>query len=279
MIESQFVQLFGENRVVWGLVGGLVIAGMNLVGALPILVWRNPSQKGLDTSLGFAGGVMVAAAFTSLLIPAIEQYGNLLTTSIGFVLGVGFLAVSGYWVPYVQRLITGKTGEAALMAESGVSSPHEIDYSSGRLAGVVVFIIAITLHNMPEGLAVGVGFGSGNLSDTIPLMIAIGTQNIPEGFAVAVAARNAGLGSLWYACVTGLRAGAVEIPIAVFGAAAVTVAEPLLPYAMGFAAGRMLYVIVNDIVPQTHDHGHDRTVTLGTMVGLLLMLSLDIALA
>ena len=201
MIESQFVQLFGENRVVWG-----------LVGALLILVWRNPSQKGLDTSLGFAGGVMVAAAFTSLLIPAIEQYGNLLTTSIGFVLGVGFLAVSGYWVPYVKRLITGKTGEAALMAESGVSSPHEIDYSSGRLAGVVVFIIAITLHNMPEGLAVGVGFGSGNLSDTIPLMIAIGTQNIPEGFAVAVAARNAGLGSLWYACVTGLRPGPSRFP-------------------------------------------------------------------
>jgi len=279
MIESQFVQWFGENRIVWGLVGGVVIAGMNLVGALAILVWRNPSQRGLDTSLGFAGGVMIAAAFTSLLIPAIEQYGNLLTTSVGFALGVGFLAVSERWVPYVHRFITGKTGVEAMMAESGASHRHGIDYSSGRLAGVIVFIIAITLHNMPEGLAVGVGFGSGNLGDAIPLMLAIGTQNIPEGFAVAVAARNAGLGSLWYAGVTGLRAGVVEIPIAVFGAAAVTVAEPLLPYAMGFAAGGMLFVIVNDIVPQTHGNGHDRTVTLGTMVGLLLMLSLDIALA
>ena len=279
MIESQFVQWFGENRIVWGLVGGVVIAGMNLVGALTILVWRNPSQRGLDTSLGFAGGVMIAAAFTSLLIPAIEQYGNLLTTSVGFALGVGFLAVSERWVPYVHRFITGETGVEAMMAESGASHHHEIDYSSGRLAGVIVFIIAITLHNMPEGLAVGVGFGSGNLDDAIPLMLAIGTQNIPEGFAVAVAARNAGLGSLWYAGVTGLRAGVVEIPIAVFGAAAVTVAEPLLPYAMGFAAGGMLFVIVNDIVPQTHGNGHDRAATLGTMAGLLLMLSLDIALA
>jgi zinc transporter ZupT len=105
---------------------------------------------------------------------------------------------------------------------------------------------------MPEGLAVGVGFGSVNLSNAIPLMLAIGIQNIPEGLAVSVAALNAGLGGLFYAAVTGIRAGLVEIPLALFGAWAVHLAEPLLPYAMGFAAGAMIYVISDEIIPETH---------------------------
>jgi ZIP family zinc transporter len=146
------------------------------------------------------------------------------------------------------------------------------------MSGVLLFIVAITLHNMPEGLAVGVGFGGGSLNDALALMFAIGIQNIPEGLAVAVAARNAGMGSLWYAAFTGIRAGVVEIPLALFGAWAVHVAAPLLPYAMGFAAGAMLFVILDEIVPETHTRGNERVATLGTMVGVLVMLILDMAL-
>jgi zinc transporter, ZIP family len=132
---------------------------------------------------------------------------------------------------------------------------------------------------MPEGLAVGVGFGSVNLSNAIPLMLAIGIQNIPEGLAVSVAALNAGLGGLFYAAVTGIRAGLVEIPLALFGAWAVHLAKPLLPYAMGFAAGAMIYVISDEIIPETHTKGHERTATLGTIFGVIVMLYLDVSLA
>ena len=248
-----------------GLVGGFVISFLNLVGALLILVWRNPNERQLDGALGFAAGVMLSASFTSLILPGIEA-GGLLPVVIGLALGVFVLDRADAWVPHVHVLVTGRRREDA--AAGG----------SGRLASVILFIVAITLHNMPEGLAVGVGFGGGDLSNAISLMLAIGIQNIPEGFAVSVAARNAGLGNLSYAAITGIRAGAVEIPIALFGAWAVGLAAPLLPYAMGFAAGGMLYVISDEIIPETHTRGNERIATLGTMVGLVLMLVLDVAL-
>ncbi|MFB6094876.1 MAG: ZIP family metal transporter, partial [Halodesulfurarchaeum sp.] len=128
------------------------------------------------------------------------------------------------------------------------------------------------------GLAVGVGFGSGNLEQAIPLMLAIGIQNVPEGLAVSVAAINAGLDRRLYAAFAGLRAGTVEIPVAVIGAVAVQSMAVLLPYAMGFAAGAMLFVISDEIVPETHTRGHERVATLGTIVGTVVMLYLDISL-
>jgi len=137
---------------------------------------------------------------------------------------------------------------------------------------------------MPEGLAVGVGFGAAagdpaRLGAALSLMIAIGLQNIPEGLAVSVAAINAGLDRRLYAAVAGIRAGVVEIPLAVLGAVAVATIEPLLPYAMGFAAGAMLFVISDEIIPETHRSGHERVATLGLMTGVVIMLYLDIALA
>ena len=122
------------------------------------------------------------------------------------------------------------------------------------------------------------GFGSGETTAAISLMLAIGLQNIPEGLAVSIAARNAGLGSRFYAAFAGIRAGLVEIPLAVIGAAAVTVAEPLLPYAMGFAAGAMLYVVSDEIIPETHSKGYERVATIGTMIGLMVMVALDVSL-
>jgi ZIP family zinc transporter len=280
MLEDLFVRFAGMDPVWQALVGGLVIASFNAVGALSVVVWRNPSERALDGALGFAGGVMLAASFTSLIIPGIEDYanGSLFPVVAGILLGALTLDRGEKWVPYVQRLVTGRSSEE-LSTDGGSEAVAAHRTASERpITPLIIFIVAITLHNMPEALAVGVGFGSGNLSNAIALMLAIGIQNIPEGLAVAVAARNAGLGSLFYAGVTGIRSGLVEIPVAVFGAVAVSFAAPLLPYAMGFAAGGMLYVIIDEIVPQTHANGHERVATFGTVIGLVVMLSLDVAL-
>ena len=131
---------------------------------------------------------------------------------------------------------------------------------------------------MPEGLAVGVGFGSGHVESAIPLMLVIGIQNIPEGLAVSVAAINAGLDRRFYAAVTGVRAGLVEIPLAVIGALAVSIITPLLPYTMGFAAGAMLFVISDEIIPETHIRGYERIATLGVMASVIVMLYLNVSL-
>src|SRR3712207_3833199 len=197
-----------------------------MIGALSVLVWRNPSERSLDGALGFVAGVMLAASFTSLILPGIE-IGGILPVIVGIVIGALLLDRADAWVPHVHVLITGhvRADEARDEHETSSIIQHR------RIASVILFIVAITLHNLPEGLAVGVGFGSGNLGNAIPLMLAIGIQNIPEGLAVSVAALNAGLGSLFYAAVTGIRAGLVEIPLALFGAWAIQVAQPLLPYA------------------------------------------------
>ena len=274
MIADQFTALFGSDPVVHGLVGGLVIAGLNLLGASLVFVWRDPSERAMDGALGFAAGVMLAAAFTSLIIPGIETYsnGNPLPVLVGVALGAVFLDRSDVLVPHAHYLLSGRR-------RTDAANPSEsLPIDDERIAGVVLFILAITLHNIPEGLAVGVGFGSGDLSAAIPLMLAIGIQNIPEGLAVSVAAINAGLDRRFYAVVAGIRSGVVEIPLAVLGAYAVQTVSALLPYAMGFAAGAMLFVIMDEIVPETHLKGHERVATLGTIFGAIVMLYLDISL-
>ena len=273
VLHELFVRIAGTDPVVQGLAGGVVIAFLNLVGALVILVWRNPSERSLDGALGFAAGVMLAASFTSLILPGIE-IGGILPVMAGVVLGALVLDRADAWVPHVHVLITGR-----VRADEAHDATDKSSFSHRRVASVILFIVAITLHNMPEGLAVGVGFGSGNLGNAIPLMLAIGIQNIPEGFAVAIAALNAGLNKLFYAAVTGIRAGLVEIPLALFGAWAVQLAEPVLPYAMGFAAGAMIYVISDEIIPETHTRGYERVATLGTILGIIVMLYLDVSLA
>src|SRR5918995_910769 len=268
-----FIHVTGTNPVLQGLAGGIVVTSLNMIGALSVLVWRNPSERSLDGALGFAAGVMLAASFTSLILPGIE-IGGILPVMVGVVLGALVLDRADAWVPHVHVLITGR-----VRADEARDAHDKSGLHPRRIASVILFIVAITLHNMPEGLAVGVGFGSGNLGNAIPLMLAIGIQNIPEGLAVSVAALNAGLGSLFYAAITGIRAGLVEIPLALFGAWAVQLAEPLLPYAMGFAAGAMIYVISDEIIPETHTKGHERKATIGTMLGVIVMLYLDVTLA
>ncbi|MBI5650338.1 MAG: ZIP family metal transporter [Chloroflexi bacterium] len=210
-------------------------------------------------SLGFAAGVMLTASFTSLILPGIDQ-GGVVPVIIGIVLGAGMLDLVDHLMPHLH-VIKGPEGIATT-----------------RIKAVWLFILAITLHNAPEGLAVGVGFGAGDIPNALKLMLAIGIQNIPEGLAVAVSAVGAGMGAYYYASLVGVRAGLIEIPLALLGAAAVQIATPILPYAMGFAAGAMLYVISDEIIPETHRKGHERFATLGTMFGVIVMLFLDIAL-
>ncbi len=279
VLEEWFVRLVGTDPVIQALAGGIIIATLNLIGASLVLVWRNPSQRSMDVMLGFAAGVMLAAAFTSLIIPGIEVYadGNPVPTLIGIALGALFLDQADVLTPHAHYLLTGRRRADA--AAPGAS----LDVHDEKLAGVVLFILAITLHNMPEGLAVGVGFGGtgvdpDQLGGALALMLAIGIQNIPEGLAVSVAAINAGLDRKLYATIAGLRAGVVEIPLALLGAVAVSLVEPLLPYAMGFAAGAMLFVISDEIIPETHRGGHERLATMGLMAGTIVMLFLDIAL-
>lgn len=271
-LQEVFVRFAGTDPVLQGLAGGVIIASFNMIGALAVLVWRNPSERSLDGALGFAAGVMLAASFTSLILPGIE-IGGILPVMVGIVVGALVLDRADAWVPHVHVLITGR-----VRADEARDAHDKSGLHPTRIASVILFIVAITLHNMPEGLAVGVGFGSGNLGKALSLMLAIGIQNVPEGLAVSVAALNAGLGSFFYASITGIRAGLVEIPLALFGAWAVQLAEPLLPYAMGFAAGAMIYVISDEIIPETHTKGHERIATIGTILGVIVMLYLDVSL-
>ncbi|MFQ5797079.1 MAG: ZIP family metal transporter [Bacteroidota bacterium] len=257
--EAIVVSLVGHDPIVLGVLGGLVITLLNTIGALLILVWRKPTQKFLDAALGFAAGVMLAASFTSLILPGIE-YGGIWPVLIGVAVGALVLDGADHFIPHMHAIM-GREGRI-----------------TKRLKAVWLFIIAITLHNMPEGLAVGVGFGAEDIPNALKLMLAIGIQNIPEGLAVAVAALSVGLGAHFYASFVGVRAGLVEIPMALLGAWAVQVAQPILPYAMGFAAGAMLYVISDEIVPETHRKGHERLATFGTVLGVIVMLYLDISL-
>ena len=258
-MEAILVRLSGGNPIIQGLLGGIVITLFNTLGALAVVVWRRPREGFLDGALGFAAGVMLTASFTSLILPGIG-YGGIWPVMAGVVLGALMMSTVDRLVPHLHP-IGGREGRPGT-----------------RIRAVWLFIIAITLHNMPEGLAVGVGFGSGDTGNALALMWAIGLQNLPEGLAVAVSALGAGMGTYFYAAVVGVRAGLVEIPLAVLGAWAVEVARPILPYAMGFAAGAMLYVISDEIVPETHRKGHERLATLGFILGVLCMLYLDVTL-
>jgi len=239
-----------------------ILAGLATgLGALPALFFKKVSQRALYTMLGGAAGVMLAATAFSLLVPGI-QYGNqvwpgkgIFVVALGMLVGAGFLELADRFLPYERFL------------------GHRGDLMSS-LRKIWLFIAAITLHNFPEGMAVGVSFGGGDWHKGIVLAIAIALQNIPEGLAVALPL--VGLGyrrgqAVFIATLTGL----VE-PIGGFlGVAAVSVFFPLLPIGMAFAAGAMLFVISDDIIPETQSKGKARYATFAVIFGFVLMMILD----
>lgn len=251
---------------VWaGAIGSLAAGCMTGVGALPALVGRTPSERTRDALLGFAAGVMLAASFFSLIVPSLEASERMY--------GVGMIPAA----IAVAGILLGMVAVAALNA----FLPHEHFHMghegpmSASLRRIWLFIIAITIHNVPEGLAVGVGFGTGDYANGLSLAIGIGLQNAPEGLAVAVALMGEGYRAIhayWIAFLTGL----VEPVGGVLGAAAVTFTEPALPWGLAFAAGAMIYVISHEIIPETHRRGFQDQATAGLGIGLTAMLFLDV---
>jgi len=255
------------NVILTGTLASLAAGAMTAVGAIPVLFGRTVSPRAQDIMLGFAAGVMLAASFFSLIVPAIEaserMHGGTLVPALiaatGVILGVGAIAIANEIIPH-RHFVQGPEG------------PH---VKVGRK--VWLFVAAITIHNFPEGGAVGVGYAGDDPTGATALAIGIGLQNAPEGLAVAVALLAEGYSRGQAFLVASLTA-LVE-PIGGFvGVAAVTLSQPLLPWALTFAAGAMLYVISHEIIPETHTRGFQREATAGLTVGLILMMFLDVAL-
>jgi len=254
-----------DNLILLGFLGSLVAGLMTTVGALPVLAGSAPSERTRDTLLGFAAGVMLAASFFSLIVPALAlaetRYGEGAAPAAiavgGILLGFLLVAALNAFLPH-EHFVVGREGPP-----------------SPALRKVWLFVIAITIHNLPEGVAVGVGFGSGDLQKGLALAIGIGLQNAPEGLAVAVALMGQGY-TRWRAFRIAALTGLVEPVGGLLGAAAVAFAEPVLPWGLAFAAGAMLYVISHEIIPETHRHGYQNQATTGLAIGLCLMLFLDV---
>lgn len=243
------------------------------LGAAIVLFKKNYSKKLLDVMLGFAAGIMIAASFWSLLKPSIEMSADgplpsWAPPAIGFLLGGLFLKLLDSVLPHLH--VGFRDSEA-----EGIKT---------SLKRTTLLVLAITLHNIPEGLAVGVAFGavgaglsSATLAGAVALTIGIAIQNFPEGVAVAMPLRREGLSrikSFWY----GQLSAVVEIAAGVAGALAVTIARPILPYALAFAAGAMIYVVIEEVIPESQRDVNTDLATLGAMLGFVIMMILDVGL-
>lgn len=242
------------------------------LGAGTVFIFKTINRKVLNGMLGFAAGVMIAASFWSLLSPAIEMAEE-----------AGQIA----WVPAVIGFLAG----GAFLWLVDIIMPH-LHFGAPEAEGVktswkrsILLVLAITLHNIPEGLAVGVAFGAiaadlpaASLTGAVALAIGIGLQNFPEGAAVSVPLRREGL-SRWKSFIYGQASGVVEPIAGVLGAIAVVHMKPILPYALSFAAGAMIYVVVEELIPEAQEEKHHSNVgTIGTMIGFAVMMLLDVAL-
>lgn len=239
------------STAIWLAVGGLATG----VGGLALYAFGHPSDRLLDTLLGFTGGVMLAATAFSLLVPALDL-GSLAEVIVGFLSGAAVLALLDIAVPHVH--------------ERFFERGHEPERGSSPL----LLVSALTIHNIPEGLAVGVAFAAGGSELGVPVAIAIALQNVPEGFAAAapvLATTGSKRTSLGVAAAT----GAVEPPAAFLAFGAASIAAAVLPFGLAFAAGAMLYVVVDELIPESHAHGFERHATYALAVGFTVMMFLD----
>jgi ZIP family zinc transporter len=266
----------GLHPILQALIAGIFTWGLTALGASAVFFARKPSQKLLDSMLGFAAGVMIAASFWSLLAPAIEMSAEKslpewLPPAIGFILGCLFIWLFDKMLPHLH--IGFPTEEA-----EGIKSVK------GHLSRTTLLVFAIALHNIPEGLAVGVAFGAlaagipaATLGGAVALAIGIGIQNCPEGVAVSMPLRGEGV-SRPRSFMYGQLSAIVEPLAAVVGAFAVTLFLPILPYAMSFAAGAMIYVVIEEVIPESHRAGNTDLATFSALVGFVIMMTLDVAL-
>ncbi|HHP7239596.1 ZIP family metal transporter [Longibacter sp.] len=276
MVEAATEWFVVQSPVLQAFLAGLFTWTVTALGAALVFVTRTINRRLLDAMMGFAAGVMIAASFWSLLAPSIDMaeaqgVPSWLPATVGFLLGGIFLRLADAILPHLH---VGARMEEA----EGIPT-------SWRRATLLV--LAITLHNIPEGLAVGVTFGAAalqmevatgaTLASAVALAIGIGLQNFPEGVAVSMPLRGEGISapkSFWY----GQLSGVVEPISAVLGAAAVLSIRPILPYALAFAAGAMIFVVVEELIPESQRHGNTDLATMGAMGGFAVMMMLDIAL-
>ena len=271
---SEIIQYFESiNPILAALYATLFTWLLTALGASLVFLFKTTNRAVLDGMLGFTGGVMLAASFWSLLSPAIEMssgtgFTKVVPASIGFFLGAISLFALDKVLPHLH--INFKDSEV-----EGIKSPwHK----------TTLLVLAITLHNIPEGLAVGVLFGGAaagiegaTIGGAVALAIGIGLQNLPEGFAVAMPLRRHGLSrtkSFWY----GQMSAIVEPIAGVIGAYAVITFKPILPYALAYAAGAMIFVVVEEVIPETQRDKYTDIATMGLIVGFILMMILDVGL-
>ena len=267
--------LRSQPVVMQAFLAGLFTWGCTIVGSAVVFFFKQVSRKLLDIMMGFATGVMIAASFWSLLAPSIEyaqsSYGKLswLPAAIGFLVGGFFLRLIDAVVPHLH--LSKDISEAESVPEQ-------------KLSKTALLFLAITIHNFPEGLAVGVAFGAlaANPSleafvGAIGLALGIGLQNVPEGAALSIPIRTDGKSRL-KAFYWGSMSAIVEPVGAVLGAVAVMAMTAILPYTLSFAAGAMIFVVVEELIPDSQTNGNTDVATLGLMVGFVLMMVLDVAL-
>ncbi|WP_414691624.1 ZIP family metal transporter [Noviherbaspirillum sp.] len=256
-----------DSRIAGALQGGALAAAATFLGTVPVLLSQNFSQRAYDTMLGFGAGVMLAASAFSLILPALESaseqgHGSWAASSIvgiGILIGAACLLLVDRIVPH-EHFIKGVEGPQARLIKR-----------------TWLFVLAIALHNFPEGLAIGVAFAGPDLDAARSLATGISIQDVPEGLVVALALRGVGYGRLTSAGL-GAASGLVEPIAAVFGAALISVSTGLLPWGLAIAAGAMLFVISHEIIPESHRKGHEAFATCGLMLGFVLMMLLDTAL-
>ena len=269
-----------QSPIIQALLAGLFTWGLTAIGAALVFLFKSSNRKTLDMCLGFTGGVMIAASFWSLLSPAIEtvekqqELGitNLpiwFAPAVGFLLGALFLYYLDKKIPHLHLFESVENAEGP-----------KTDLKKTEL-----LVLAIALHNIPEGLAVGVAFGALahgmdigiEIGGAIALAIGMGLQNAPEGFAVSMPLRRQGM-SKFKSWQWGQLSAIVEPIFAVIGAAIVMTVLPILPYALAFAAGAMIFIVVEEVIPESQRGGNTDLATMGLIAGFIVMMCLDVAL-
>lgn len=238
------------------------VGGATVIGALMGFIFKKVSHTFSDVVLGFAAGVMLAAAILGLILPSLEKGGSMgiLVTIAGIFVGAACLNFLDKLVPHLHTMV-------------GVDQEGHPE-GTAQLNKILLFVTAIAIHNLPEGIAAGVGFGSGDVTEALTIAGGIALQNIPEGMVIIAPMLAAGIShrrTFIIAATTGL----VEVLGTLLGFLAVNISSAILPFALAFAGGTMLYVISDEMIPETHSHGNERGATYALLVGFCLMLLID----
>lgn len=241
------------------LITALGVGGATIVGVIIGFLFQKVPHKFNDAILGFAAGIMLAAAVLGLIVPSLEE-GNVWITVFGILIGAVFLNLADKITPHLHQL-------------TGVDQETHAE-SQKHLNKVMLFVMAIAIHNLPEGIAAGVGFGSENIGNAITVAVGIALQNIPEGMVIVSPLILAGIKKkrvFVIASITGL----IEVIGTMIGFFAVSVATAILPFALAFAGGTMIYVVSDEMIPETHSHGYERMATYSLIMGFITMLIMD----